>query len=145
MLHDSIGDLLQGLLKKNKTSAEDVGMLIGKPANTLRRELNPYDEGAKFGIETLIPFMRALNDYSPLEYLAAHCGFRLTPFSGAQPDKPTIAEELCDDLPAIAEFQQSILNGESLRVVGEKLSKATNELEQNFVAYRAEWEKKGKK
>lgn len=143
-MHDSIVDLLQGLLKKHKMSADEVGALIGKPGNTLRRELNPYDDYAKFGVETLIPYMRALNDYSPLEFIAAHSGFRIVPISDVQPNNGSLAEELCDDLPAISEYQQSILNGESLLVVGEKLRKATDELEQNFVLYRDELARKSK-
>lgn len=52
---------------------------IGKPYPTLLRELNPYDKGAKLGVETLLALMQVTKDYRPLQYMADSLGLTLVP------------------------------------------------------------------
>ena len=50
---------------------------IGKPYSTLLREVNPYDEGAKLGVETLLQILKITGDTAPLEYMAGELGLEL--------------------------------------------------------------------
>ena len=50
---------------------------IGKPYSTLLREVNPYDTGAKLGVETLLQLMKTTGNPEPLEYMASQMGYRL--------------------------------------------------------------------
>lgn len=58
---------------------------IGKSYSTLLREVNPYDTGAKLGVDTLMDIMRETGNIEPLHYMAQQFGFSLTPVhSGEQ-------------------------------------------------------------
>jgi len=52
---------------------------IGKPYPTMMRELNPYDQSAKLGADTLLDIMRVTKDISALEFMARELGYNLTP------------------------------------------------------------------
>lgn len=52
---------------------------IGKPYSTLLREINPYDGGAKLGVETLLHIMQCTGNTKPLEFMAEQLGFALAP------------------------------------------------------------------
>ena len=52
---------------------------IGKPYPTMMRELNPYDQSAKLGADTLLDIMRATNDITALEFMAKELGYELSP------------------------------------------------------------------
>lgn len=51
---------------------------IGKPYSTLLREVNPYDEGAKLGVETFVQILKITGDYSPLEFIANELGLDIS-------------------------------------------------------------------
>lgn len=57
--------------------AKVIAKKIGKPYSTLLREVNPYDEGAKLGVETLLQILKITGDTAPLEYLANELGMEL--------------------------------------------------------------------
>ena len=59
---------------------------IGKPYSTLLRELNPYDTGAKLGVETMIAILKHTRDMTALEYIANHLGYSLTRNESAKSD-----------------------------------------------------------
>ena len=52
---------------------------IGKPYSTLLREVNPYDQGAKLGVETFIEILKVTGDISPVEYIANELGLDVVP------------------------------------------------------------------
>ncbi len=52
---------------------------IGKPYPTMMRELNPYDQSAKLGADTLLEIMRVTRDISALEFMAKELGYQLSP------------------------------------------------------------------
>lgn len=52
---------------------------IGKPYSTLLREINPYDGGAKLGVETLLHIMQCTGNTKPLEFMAEQLGYSLMP------------------------------------------------------------------
>ena len=59
-------------------SARDIAHAVGKPYSTLLREVNPYDTGAKLGVETLLELMRVTGNLTPLRYMAQELGCSLS-------------------------------------------------------------------
>lgn len=112
-----------------------------KPKWTLYRELNPDDAGAKLAALDLVKLMQAANQYGPLEVMAMIMGFRLVSLDSACPDKPSLPEELLDDLPALAAYHDAIRQGLPIEAVNAMLQHVISDLEQDFVAYRAQREK----
>lgn len=115
-----------------------IAVEIGKEASTLRRELNPFDPGAKFGIESLVPYMNSTGSVLILNFLAERMGYRLERIDSA-PDKSTISEEMCDTYQSIAAYHRCMSERRPIEEVHAALEAATNELEQDFVAYRNEF------
>lgn len=75
-------DLLRAvhaMVLKNDKPAKALADEIGKPYSTLLRELNPHDDGAKLGVETLLKIMQQTGDIHPLEYMADLLGYDLVP------------------------------------------------------------------
>ena len=70
--------ILHELVLENRIPAKALAKEIGKPYSTLLREINPYDNGAKLGVETLLQLMKATNSVAPLEYMAEQMGYPLT-------------------------------------------------------------------
>lgn len=62
---------------ESPTPAKVIASKIGKPYSTLLREVNPYDEGAKLGVETLLQILKITGDTAPLEYMASELGLEL--------------------------------------------------------------------
>lgn len=52
---------------------------IGKSYSTLMREINPRDDGAKLGAETLQEIMRHTRDITPLRLMAESLGYTVKP------------------------------------------------------------------
>ena len=51
------------------------------PYPTMMRELNPYDQSAKLGAETLLEILRVTKDVSVLDFMAKELGFTLEPLA----------------------------------------------------------------
>jgi hypothetical protein len=120
----------------------------GKPNKshwTLYREINPDDTGAKLAAIDLFKLMRATGRHAPLEVMALHLGYQLTPIGDSVPDKPTLPEELLDDIPSLAAYHDAIRQGLPLEAVHAVLLLAIKDLNQDFVAYRTEREAKAGK
>ncbi|MFV0422287.1 phage regulatory CII family protein [Oleidesulfovibrio sp.] len=81
-MQDSVTRITQSMVLNAKQS-KWVAERIGKPYPTMMRELNPYDQSAKLGADTLLEIMKVTNNISALEYMAAELGYKLTP-GGAQ-------------------------------------------------------------
>lgn len=69
--------ILHNLVLDNPTPAKVLAKEIGKPYSTLLREINPYDTGAKLGVETLLQIMKHTKNITPLEYMANQLGYSL--------------------------------------------------------------------
>lgn len=130
-IYETIEDMIDRSGKSRREIAEDTG----KEYSTLRRELNPFDQNAKLGVEMLIPLMRSTGRIDALHFLAERMGYRLERIN-ALPNKTTVPEELLDTYQSIAAYHQAIQGKAPLVEVGRLLEAATCELEQDFVAYR---------
>lgn len=67
-------------------TARDIAQTVGKPYSTLLREVNPYDTGAKLGVDTLLELMRVTGNTTPLRYMAEELGCSLI---DNNPPRPT--------------------------------------------------------
>lgn len=56
---------------------KNIAAAVGKPYSTLLREVNPFDDGAKLGAETLVDIMRVTGNIQPLEHIAEQFGYEL--------------------------------------------------------------------
>ncbi len=109
MFDRNVIKVVQDAVLEGPLPAKVVAQEIGKPYSTLLRELNPFDENAKLGVETLIKIMKVTRSVEPLRFMAEELGFTLVPapsritevpsrprreaglFSAAQAERPTAA------------------------------------------------------
>lgn len=59
------------LVLESGLGAKNIAAAVGKPYSTLLREVNPFDDGAKLGAETLVDIMRVTGNIQPLPYNAS--------------------------------------------------------------------------
>ena len=78
-MHDNLYLLqkLQELVMEGPIPPKKLAEAIGKPYPTLMRELNPYDNGAKLGLETFMRILGATRNFEPLKLLVEEMGYRL--------------------------------------------------------------------
>ena len=69
--------IIHSTILESSVPAKVIAKQIGKPYSTLLREVNPYDDGAKLGIETLLQVLKLTGDMSALEYMANEMGLEL--------------------------------------------------------------------
>jgi len=113
--------------------------VLDKKPSTFDNELNPWpnpDCRNKLGLEDAFKIMALSGDTRLLASMAGRLGFTLRHMAEACPDKPTLPEELLDDLPAVAAFHEAIRQGMPLEAVQALMQNAIRDLEQDFVAYR---------
>lgn len=73
--------IMQDAVLEGKVPAKAVAAEIGKPYPTLMRELNPYDSGAKLGLETFLEIIRVTGDIGPLRMLAMELNCAILPMA----------------------------------------------------------------
>lgn len=83
-MNDSVTRITQAMVLNAKQS-KWVAERIGKPYPTMMRELNPYDQSAKLGADTLLEIMRVTKNISALEYMAEELGYKLSPGAEQHP------------------------------------------------------------
>jgi hypothetical protein len=75
----SVTKILHDIVVGRRGLAKKVSKSLGKPYPTLLRELNPWDKGAKVGVDDLVDIMRAAEDVTPLKIMAESLGYRIEP------------------------------------------------------------------
>ncbi|SBW07193.1 conserved hypothetical protein [uncultured delta proteobacterium] len=73
----NLKNILHRLVLDSPIPAKALADEIGKPYSTLLRETNPYDAGAKLGVETMFEIIKRTHDMGPLEYMANQLGYTL--------------------------------------------------------------------
>ena len=121
---------------------------IGKGYSTLYRELDAQDEGAKLGVDTLLPLIRACVPSPfrvpppPLIWLNSKCGFKAVPLA-PEPDHADIRDEALDDTHALAAFQQALRSGNTPPAEVVTLARALQtEIDETVEQYRREWNRR---
>lgn len=74
-----LSQIVHQIVLNSSTPAKALAEDVGKSYSTLLREVNPYDSGAKLGVETLMAIMRETGNVDPLVYMARELGFELVP------------------------------------------------------------------
>lgn len=82
-MRSELTKIVHSVVLDSHIPAKALAKEIGKPYSTLLREINPYDTGAKLGVETLFQIMQQTGNFTPLEYMADMLGFKLEPRSDA--------------------------------------------------------------
>ena len=67
------------LVLNGNMPAKSVAIAVGKPYQTLMREINPEDLGAKLGVETFMAIIDTTGDSTPLSVMVQELGYRLAP------------------------------------------------------------------
>lgn len=102
----SLISTMQSVVLESDMSAREIAEKIGKPYPTLLRELNPYDQRAKLGMDTFFDIVRATGNVEPLRRIAEELGYRLTPADGNHMDEPIFiyVEQPVEDVFANSPF-----------------------------------------
>lgn len=77
--------IVHELVLNNPVPAKALAKEIGKPYSTLLREVNPYDAGAKLGVETLMDIMKQTGNVEPLMFMARELGYEINQQGCFQP------------------------------------------------------------
>lgn len=77
-MRQSVTSVTQAMVLGARQSKK-IAERIGKPYPTMMRELNPFDQSAKLGVETLLEIMRVTRNVDALEYMARELGYKVTP------------------------------------------------------------------
>ncbi|WP_419786936.1 phage regulatory CII family protein [Pseudodesulfovibrio sp.] len=79
MFEKNLTKKMQDVVLEGRISAKEVCREIKKPYSTLLRELNPFDDHAKLGAETMFEIVKATHNVSVLEFMARELGYTLMP------------------------------------------------------------------
>ncbi len=79
MFEKNLTKKMQDLVLEGRIPAKDVSREIKKPYSTLLRELNPFDNHAKLGAETMFDIVKATHNVAILEFMARELGYTLLP------------------------------------------------------------------
>ena len=71
--------IIHNVILESSIPAKTLARELGKPYSTLLREVNPYDAGAKLGVETFMALIKLTGDITPMEYIADELGMELVP------------------------------------------------------------------
>ena len=107
---------------------------MGKPYSTFMREINPYDDGAKVGAESLIPFTRATGDFAAIDFIETALGRVAFVIPKPAPGHEAIHQQLSKSLTEFGEFVaavgDSIADGTITEAEKERCRKEGYELHQ---------------
>lgn len=78
-MYVNLARIVHDIVLNSPVPAKALAKEIGKPYSTLLREVNPYDTGAKLGVETLLDIMKRTGSVAPLEFMAQQFGYALVP------------------------------------------------------------------
>lgn len=80
-MHEQLIKEIQKMVRDGEVPAKSVAEAVGKPYSTLMREINPYDKGAKLGVETFMAIIETTGDPTPLKLMAYELGYSSSPTS----------------------------------------------------------------
>lgn len=87
MFEKNLTKKMQDIVLEGRIPAKEVCREIKKPYSTLLRELNPFDNHAKLGAETMFEIVKATHNVSILEFMARELGYTLMPMDGSMPQR----------------------------------------------------------
>lgn len=129
---------IREMVRTSGKPAKALAKEIGKPYSSFMRELSQGDRGAKFGVELLLPLMRACDSILPLRFLAARLDCRVVSLREVTPDTDSLHEELLDSYAALARYHRAIRDKKPLENVAELREQVLRQIEKDFMAYARE-------
>lgn len=141
----SLLDAVNLMVQRSGLPEKAIASIIGKALSTLQRELRPEDEGAKLGVETLLPLVVACCGPSPEEapepliWICHRLGFEPHRFGYAEPDAPTVDRECLQSVQAMAVAHKLMMEETHPDIVAAALDRAKVELDQDLTSYTREW------
>lgn len=84
MFEKDLTKKMQDIVLEGRIPAKAVCREIKKPYSTLLRELNPFDNHAKLGAETMFEIVKATHNVSILEFMARELGYTLMPVDSVE-------------------------------------------------------------
>lgn len=94
--YNTLTEVIEAMIDGGEKPIKAIAADIGKPYPTLKRELNPADDGAKLGADALLGIMSSCGSIAPLEWLADRLGYVVKRKDWAEPDRATWGEEMAD-------------------------------------------------
>lgn len=88
MFEKNLTKKMQDIVLEGRVPAKQVCREIKKPYSTLLRELNPFDNHAKLGAETMFKICKVTRNVSILEFMARELGYTLIPMEGVDTPEP---------------------------------------------------------
>ena len=73
--YNTLTEVIEAMIDEGEKPIKAIAAEIGKPYPTLKRELNPADDGAKLGADVLLGIMASCGSIAPLEWLADRLGY----------------------------------------------------------------------
>lgn len=143
---EPLSETISRMVDASERPLKAIAAEIGKGYSTLYRELDANDEGAKIGVDTLLPLIRACSETwppknipAPVLWLNSKCGFKALPLT-AEPDHPDVREEILDDEASYATFREAVRNRRNTPGQVAELARAVQrEIDETVEQYRREW------
>ena len=138
--YNTLTEVIEAMIDEGEKPIKAIAAEIGKPYPTLKRELNPADDGAKLGADVLLGIMASCGSIAPLEWLADRLGYIVKPKDFAEPDKATWPEERVDDSVCCGKVSTLMQEGAHPSVVFKAIEEAKHELDQSGTRYSRDYE-----
>jgi hypothetical protein len=138
--YNTLTEVIEAMIDEGEKPIKAIAAEIGKPYPTLKRELNPADDGAKLGADVLLGIMASCGSIAPLEWLADRLGDIVKPKDFAEPDKATWPEERVDDSVCCGKVSTLMQEGAHPSVVFKAIEEAKDELDQSGTRYSRDYE-----
>lgn len=110
--YNTLTEVIEAMIDEGEKPIKAIAAEIGKPYPTLKRELNPADDGAKLGADVLLGIMRSCGSIAPLEWLADRLGYVVRRKGWSEPDRASWGEEMADVQDATGEMASRMLRRE---------------------------------
>ena len=139
--YNTLTEVIEAMIDEGEKPIKAIAAEIGKPYPTLKRELNPADDGAKLGADVLLGIMASCGSIAPLEWLADRLGYVVKPKNFAEPDKPTWAEECTDDTICDGRMVTLMQEGAHPSIIFKAAEERKSNIDQTATRYSRDYEK----
>lgn len=134
--YNTLTEVIEAMIDEGEKPIKAIAAEISKPYPTLKRELNPADDGAKLGADVLLGIMASCGSIAPLEWLADRLGYVVKRKDWAEPDRATWGEEMADVQEAFGVMASSMLKKGHPSEVETNAGEVKNQLDQATTRYR---------
>lgn len=141
--YNTLTEVIEAMIDEGEKPIKAIAAEIGKPYPTLKRELNPADDGAKLGADVLLGIMASCGSIAPLEWLADRLGYVVRRKGWSEPDRASWGEEMADVQDATGEMASRMLRREHPSLVYNASDLVKIQLDQACTKYERGFPKVG--